>query len=65
MDANKDTEREAIGQLGHGAVDLVLLLDILTAVGDQIAELPPPLGLFAAELEAGLAETLAGTGDVY
>ena len=44
-------------------VTLELLLDTLTAVGDQVAELPPPLGLFATELEAGLAEVLGVAGD--
>lgn len=39
-------------------VTLSLLLDTLAAVADQVAELPPPLGLFATELEAGLAEVL-------
>ena len=39
----------------RSTVDLELLLDTLTAVGDEVAELPPPLGLFATELEAGLA----------
>ena len=45
-----------------GQVTLELLLDTLTAVSDQVAELPAPSGLFAAELEAGLAETLAVAG---
>ena len=41
-------------------VTLELLLDTLTATAAEVAELPPPLGLFALELEAGLAEALAG-----
>ena len=41
-------------------VSLELLLDTLTAVRDQVAELPPPLGLFATELEVGLAGFLGG-----
>ena len=52
-----------VTQGGHEAdspIGLMLLLDTLTAVGDQVAKLPAPLRLFAAELEAGLAETLAG-----
>lgn len=40
-------------------VTLPGLLDRLTALADETAMLPPPLGLFATELEAGLAEALA------
>lgn len=39
-------------------VSLELLLDTLAALSREIADLPAPLPLFAAELEAGVAEAL-------
>ena len=43
-------------------VTLELLLDTLAALSGEVAELPAPLGLFAAELESGLTEVLTGAG---
>ena len=44
-------------------VSLELLLDTLAALSGEIASLPAPLPLFAAELEAGVSEALgAGHG---
>ncbi len=45
-----------------GTVSLPGLLDLLAALADEVAELPAPLGLFAAELESGLTEVLTGAG---
>ena len=44
---------------------LELLLDTLVALADEVAELPPPLGLFAAELESGLTQVLTGAEHGY
>ena len=64
-----DTEIEHVGQPSIDGevspVGLMLLLDTLTAVADEVAELPAPLGLFATELESGLTEVLTGVGHGY
>ena len=44
-------------------VSLELLLDTLAALSGEIAGLPAPLGLFARELETGLAQELGVGSD--
>ena len=50
-------------QDGNPTDSLGGLLDLLTALTDETARLPAPLGLFARELEAGLSEGLGVGSD--
>ena len=57
--SNQPTET---GNPRSGMVTLAGLLDLLSALADETAKLPPPLSLFTVELESGLA-TVLGTND--
>ena len=48
-----DTHVTHGGQEADSTVGLMLLLDTLTAVGDQVAELPAPLGLVRRRVGSG------------